>query len=91
MASSYTAGQMSQALDGADPDSTFNVTRESNESSTQKKKRGKFFSNPFKKKSKAPDSSTDGGKGGITDQSTVGGDPDDQSNDFKRTANGLVV
>lgn len=66
MASSYTAGQTSQALDGADPDSTFNVTRESNESTTQKKKKGKFSFNPFKKKSKAPEASTDP-KAGISE------------------------
>lgn len=94
MASSYTQGQTSQGLDGTDPDSTFNVTRESNESTTQKKRKAKFSFNPFKRRSKAPETSSDP-KAGISEDSTVGGDRScDEQSDRKKTThlqNGLLV
>lgn len=85
---SYSGGQTSQAIDGADPDSTFNATRESNESAAQKKKKGIFSFYPFKKKTKQEDP-----KAGISEDSTGGGDLSCYD-ELKKTAHfqeGLIV
>jgi hypothetical protein len=53
---SYSGGQASQVIDGADPDSTINQTRDTNESTTKKKK---GFFNIFRKKSKPMEKATE--------------------------------
>jgi len=51
---SESGGQASQVIDGADPDSTINQTRDTNESTTKKKK-GFFNLFSMRKKSKPVD------------------------------------
>lgn len=75
MHASYSGGQASQHIDGAD---LSDVTRESIDSNTGKKKKGLFSFNPFRRKTKQSGDP----RSGISEASTVGGD------DNRRTHSG---